>query len=84
MDLVSRVHSHGSMGTGRQDLSRPFAYNGDERREDFVPFRGWFRSAFGYHGGWYLGAGEDHGYKAKDFDKAREEMYEAWKTCDER
>jgi len=37
---VSRVHGHGTVGISRQDLSRPFAYNGDERREDFVPFWG--------------------------------------------
>jgi len=37
------------MGTSQQDLSQPLAYNGDERREDFVPlsFRGLFRSSRG-------------------------------------
>ena len=44
---VSRVDGHWAVEAGRQDLSRPFAYNSDERREDFVPFGGLFRSSYG-------------------------------------
>lgn len=37
---MSRVHGHGIVGVGQQDLSPPFACNGNEGRKDFVPFWG--------------------------------------------
>ena len=37
----------GPWGSANKDLSRPFACNGDERREHFVPFGGLFRSSCG-------------------------------------
>ena len=46
IDSASRVYDHGAMGTSQQDLSQSLAHN-DERREDFVPFRGLFRSSCG-------------------------------------
>lgn len=71
IDSASRVHGHGAMGASQQDLSRPLAYDSDERREDFVPFRGLFRSSCGCLAEeiWNhdLGAGEsrvrDQGYR---------------------
>ena len=47
INSTSRVHGHGAMGTSQQCMNRRLAYDSDERREDFVPFRGLFRSSCG-------------------------------------
>ena len=48
LNILGRVSTAmGPWGSANKDLSRPFVYNGDKRREDFVPFGGLLRSSGG-------------------------------------